>query len=314
MPLWTADSAVRLDVFLAKSDPSISRVKAGALVREGQVAVNGRVVRKPAHQVKPGDLVEVSLDDRPVSDTHIAAHDLHLPILYEDDACFVVNKPAGTSVHPGSGMAPETITLLNGIAHEFAKRHLPFDASFVLVHRLDRETTGCLLVAKTPEAHRALQQQFKERTVKKTYLAIVAGVPKLSKATIDAPVGRNLVDRTKMSILQTSVSREAKTTYTVLSTASSCALLSCDLHTGRTHQIRVHLNAIGHPILGDPTYSSPASEQLTQESSISDLCLHSWKLSFVSPVSEKTMNVSAPPPLLFQNALKHLSLPFSSKP
>jgi 23S rRNA pseudouridine1911/1915/1917 synthase len=308
MTAWIADARMRLDVFLAKTMPTLSRMKAGALVRSGAVRVNGRIIRKPAHAVKPGDRIEADRDAHPVSDTHITPEDLSLPVLYEDDACLVIDKPVGISVHPAPGMAQGTTTLLHGIAHLFASRGLPFGASSVLAHRLDRETTGCLLIAKTPEAHASLQKQFKSRTVEKTYLAIVAGVPTLPTATIDAPVGRNLIHRTRMSTLQTSVSREAQTTYHVLGSSRDASLLACDLHTGRTHQIRVHLRAIDHPILGDITYGSKRSEEITGKYQIHGLCLHAWKLAFTSPADGRRHTATAPLPTAFRRSLQALSL------
>jgi len=308
MPTWTAEVAGRLDTFLAKVQPTISRVKAGALIREGCVTVQARIVRKPAHRLKGGERVELTHDEAPASESHITPVDQHLTVLYEDAACFVIDKPAGMSVHPAPSMAPGTETLLNGIAFLFKKKRLPFNAAHILVHRLDRETTGCLLIAKTPEAHATLQKQFKTRTVRKTYLAIVAGVPKHAEATIDAPIGRNLTDRTRMSVLRTGVSREAKTSYRTLDHAEAAALLACDLHTGRTHQIRVHLAAIGHPILGDPTYHSQESRAFSEENDVVMLCLHAWKLAFRSPADAKLHHIcsSVSPTLL--SVLRKLNL------
>lgn len=308
MPTWTAEAAGRLDAFLAKVQPDVSRVKAGARIRDGQVLLNGRIVRKPAHRVKAGDRVECSAKEEPASESHIAPVNQHLTILYEDAACMVIDKPAGLSVHPAPSMAQGTETLLNGIAFLFKKKRLPFHAAHILVHRLDRETTGCLLIAKTPQAHAALQKQFKTRTIRKTYLAIVAGVPKHAEATIDAPIGRNLTDRTRMSVLKTGVSRDAQTSYRTLDHADTAALLACDLHTGRTHQIRVHLAAIGHPLLGDPTYHSPESEKLSAEKKIRHLCLHAWKFAFASPADGKNHAVSAPLPDFWKSSLRNLSL------
>jgi len=308
MSTWTVEAAGRLDAFLAKVQPDVSRVKAGERIRGGQVLLNGRIVRKPAHRVKPEDRVECSAKDEPTSESHIVPVDQRLTVLYDDTACFVIQKPAGISVHPAPSMAPGTETLLNGIAYLFKKKRLPFDASHVLVHRLDRETTGCLLIAKSPKAHVALQKQFKTRTVRKTYLAIVAGVPAHAEATIDAPVGRNLLDRTRMSVLRTGVSREARTTYHTLDNSKDAALLACDLHTGRTHQIRVHLAAIGHPILGDPTYHSPESLRISEKHKIPLLCLHAGKLIFTSPADGKKQSVEAPLPTGWKKILQGLSL------
>jgi 23S rRNA pseudouridine1911/1915/1917 synthase len=253
--------------------------------------------------------VEVTDTGEPAPESTIAPRDLKLPVLYEDTACLVINKPAGIAIHPAPGIKVNEPTILHGIAHLCRKKRLPFSPSQVLVHRLDRETTGCLLIAKTPEAHAALQKQFKDRTISKTYLAIVAGTPKEAEATIDAPVGRNVRERTKMSVLGATRSRAAQTTYRVLSQSKSVALLACDLHTGRTHQIRVHLAAIGHPVLGDRTYLSPESEELTREHGIGNLALHAWKLSFVSPVKKGTETVTAPLPQEFRRTLFTLGLP-----
>jgi 23S rRNA pseudouridine1911/1915/1917 synthase len=166
------------------------------------------------------------------------------------------------------------------------------------VHRLDKPTTGCLIVAKPPSAGLRpafpdLQKQFEERTTKKKYLAIVSGVPEHTEATIDAPIGRNLTDRTKMSVLKTSASRDAKTTYRILDSVDDCSVLECDLHTGRTHQIRVHLSSVGHPILGDTPYGSPASKKLTDHYKVSGLCLHARSIVFVSPADDKEHLVEA---------------------
>lgn len=284
-------------------------MKAGSLIRRGCVLLNGRIVRKPAHIARPGDTVEASDREEPVSESHITPVDLTLPILYEDAACMVIQKPAGIAVHPAPGIKKNEPTILHGIAHYFKKKRIPFSASSVLVHRLDRETTGCLLIAKSSQAHTALQKQFKDRTIQKTYLAVVAGVPTHAEALIDAPVGRSVRDRTKMSVLGASKSRAAKTKYRILSATGEAALLACDLLTGRTHQIRVHLRAIGHPILGEVTYGSPESEAIARKHKVSGLSLHAWKLSFASPAKRSRQHVIAPLPPTFRKMLRTLHLP-----
>lgn len=298
----------RIDVFLAHEIENMSRVKAGALVRSGLVLLNGRRTRKPAHLVHPGDIVTVSATEEPTSESHITPVDLSLAVLYEDGACLVIDKPAGIPVHPAPGIPKDEPTILSGIAFLFKKRNIPFAASSILAHRLDRETTGCLLVAKTPQAHAALQKQFKDRTIAKTYLAVVAGVPAESEARIDAPIGRSVADRTRMSVLGATAARSAQTTYHVLAASREAALLACDLHTGRTHQIRVHLSVIGHPILGDETYTSPESEALSQKRHIRSLTLHAWKLSFRSPEKQTVQSITAPLPLSLRETMHTLSL------
>jgi 23S rRNA pseudouridine1911/1915/1917 synthase len=259
---WEADSTGRLDAFLAKNGAFPSRAKALDAVHQGLVLVNGRIARKGATVLKPGDRVELTESAEPVTETQIAARDIPLEVLYEDASCMVVNKPAGISVHPAPGVPKDAPTILHGAKLLFGRRRIPFHACSVLVHRLDRETTGCLLLAKTPAAHVVLQRQFKDRAVGKQYLAVVAGVPSPAAAVIDAPIGRHSGDRTKMAVFHSvSNRREAKTTYRTLAVAKEkdASLLQCDLHTGRTHQVRVHLQTIGHPLLGDDDYETASS-------------------------------------------------------
>ena len=307
MSEWLVSYPHRLDAFLAEEGRVLSREKGKKAIEEGHVRVNDAIVKKPAHRLEPGDRVDLAenLSNEKVS--AIEPEDLHLEILYEDDECFVINKPAGYAVHPGAGTTDEP-TILHGIAFVFQKMKIPFSSEGVLVHRLDKDTTGCLLIAKNPAAHMALQKQFETRTVKKTYLALVAGIPEKSQAKIDAPIGRSSMNPTKMAITGTRTSREAQTTYRVIAKASNAALLECDLHTGRTHQIRVHLAGIGHPVLGDSSYSSSLSERLAQELEINSLCLHSWKLTFASPADEKEHSVKADPAAQFLEILKRLEM------
>jgi len=275
----------------------------------GGVEVNGEEVTKPAQKLREGDSVFQKMENEELSrETTIAPLDLHLPVLYEDKECLVLSKPAGIAVHPGAGMGSEDATILHGIAHLFAERDLPFSRESVLVHRLDKETTGCLLVAKNAQSHLALQKQFAQRSVSKTYLALVAGQPDPPAAMINAPIGRNLTDRTKMSVLRTSISREAKTTYRTLETTGKATLVQCDLHTGRTHQIRVHMSSVGHPVLGDVLYGSSASSAFGKTSGIEGMCLHAWKLRFLSPTKIQEIAVQAPLPLPFTLALEKLHI------
>ncbi len=298
----------RLDIALFTEGVAISRIKARDMVKDGLVLVNGRIARKPATIIEIADVIEVSATGEPVTETRLEAMDLKLEVIYEDDLCMVINKPAGIPVHPGAGIPRDAATILHGIAFLFQERSIPFSSASVLVHRLDKDTTGCILVAKTPAAHKKLQMQFEERTVRKFYLAIVAGIPQPPSAMIDASIGRSTMDRTKMTILGSSKAREARTTYRTLSTAKGVALVSCELHTGRTHQIRVHMHGIGHPILGDPSYGIGSSEKLSLASGIDYLCLHAWKLTFTSPADGKDHEVSAPPPPRMKDALKRLGL------
>ncbi len=312
MQQWTVSDSQRLDAFLAADAGVPSRSKAQKMIEAGLVRVNGKKAKKSSHPLILGDTVSITGElERP--DSSIQAKDLKLKVLYEDDACMVIDKPAGIAVHPGAGMDDGEVTLLSGLAHLFRKRSLPFSEACVLVHRLDKETTGCLLIAKNEDVHRTLQKQFESRTVEKTYLALVAGSPEHESATVDSPIGRSAHDRTKMSVRGVGRMREAQTTYRVLAestdAARKAALVECDLHTGRTHQIRVHLHAIGHPVLGDPAYGTPASDKLSSE--VDGLCLHAWKLAFESPEDGQRHEVQATLPVTFKKAMKKSGIRWS---
>lgn len=308
---FTVTEVARLDAFIAKSDKGLSRTKIQDAIKDGMVKVNGKVIKKSSHKLRPEDAI--SLDEAryntPAEDTvDIDPIDMKFEVLYEDDAVMVINKPAGISVHPGHSMDKSEKTILNGIAFMFKERCIPFSADAVLAHRLDKPTTGCLCVVKNYNSHAALQKQFQDRTIKKHYLAIVAGVPEHPTATIDAPIGRSLTDRTKMSALKMTASRDARTTYTVVDEVDDAALLRCDLHTGRTHQIRVHLLSIDHPILGDDSYASTKSSKTGDKYNINHLCLHAEDLTFISPADNKDHTVTAPLPETMSKTLKTIGL------
>ncbi len=307
VPSWIVSSPDRLDAFLAAEGAFSSRAQAQKAIEGKLVTVNDGVIEKPAHRLQEGDKVEVT-GDLPAPPSSIEPVDLHLPVLYEDARCLVINKPAGYAVHPGAGMSPGEKTILHGVAHLFSERSLPFSESAVLVHRLDKDTTGCLLIAKSVADHSALQKQFEERSVDKRYLAIVAGVPAVAKAMVDSPIGRSTTDRTRMAVHAAGASREAQTTYEVLATGDRCSLLLCELHTGRTHQIRVHLHALGHPVLGDGTYGSELAERLHEEKNIQGLSLHAWTLAFASPADKKEHKVVAPLPQDFLENLERCGI------
>lgn len=305
----TCISPQRLDSFLATLPEVLSRCQARHFIEDGCVTVCGQIVFKPSHGIRAGDIVCVENDLEVVlPDTQITPIDLHLSVLYEDDSCMVIDKPRGIAVHPGAGMLHGEATILHGVCYLFLERSLPFSPSSILAHRLDKGTTGCLLIAKSVQAHRALQEQFSSRTVAKTYLALVFGVPHPSAAVIDAPIGRSAHDRTMMSIISGSRRREARTTYRTLCHVADASVLSCELHTGRTHQIRVHLSSILHPILGDEVYSTPASRKVSLEHGIDILCLHAGKLIFRSPQTAEVITVHAEIPADFADVLQRVGV------
>lgn len=303
-------SGMRLDLLLATIPAIKSRSAAQKMIEGGLVRLSGKKELRASRILRANDCVEYMLP-APAKIPDVAGINQKLPVLYEGDDCLVIEKPSGIAVHPGNGISLNDATILDGIRFLFRERKLPFSQSEVLVHRLDKETTGCLLIAKNPKAHMALQKQFESRTVEKFYLALVAGVPSPKAATIDAPIGRHTGDRTRMSIVQVGKTRNAATTYRTLASAHGIALLSCELHTGRTHQIRVHLSSIGHPILGDEKYQTTVSLKVTAAMQVDFLCLHAWKLSFLSPSSKKKVSVVCPLPKRFADFLSAHDLEFT---
>jgi 23S rRNA pseudouridine1911/1915/1917 synthase len=240
----------RLDRAAAALFPAYSRSFVSRLIEEGRVVVRGRAVTKPSHRVAAGDAVD--LDVPPPAATDLVSQDLPLTVLHEDDDIVVIDKPPGLVVHPAAGHADRTLVNallfhvkdLSGIGGELRPG---------IVHRLDRDTSGVMVIAKNDAAHRALTAVWSG--VRKEYLAVVYGIPKKSPGTIDAPIGRDPRNRKRMAVV--AGGRRAVTDYEVVEPLRHASLLRCVLRTGRTHQIRVHLKSIGHPIIGDPLYSGP---------------------------------------------------------
>jgi 23S rRNA pseudouridine1911/1915/1917 synthase len=254
------DQDVRLDVFLSKCLPELSRTRVQALIKQGEVRSSDATIVDAKYRVKPGDRFEVTVP--PPVPAEPEGETIPLNILYEDDALIVIDKPAGLVVHPGAGHASGT--LVNAlIAHCGASLSgIGGVARPGIVHRLDKDTSGVLVVAKTDSAHRALAAEFADHgrkgALERTYLALVWGTPPLPHGTIDAPIGRHPTSRTKMAVLPNK-GRHAITHYRVLETFGGhppiASLVECTLETGRTHQVRVHLAHIGTPVIGDPLYA-----------------------------------------------------------
>ena len=282
----------RLDAFLAARLPELSRSRIQALIREQFIQLNAQPA-KPRSPVKLGDHITIALPEAVPLDA--TAQDIALEILYEDADLLVLNKAPGMVVHPAPGNPDGT--LVNALLH-----HCQGKLSGIggverpgIVHRLDKDTSGCLVVAKSDPAHQSLVEQFAGRTtMEKLYLAVTQGIPRPEKDTVFTHIGRHPVNRQKMAVVNPPGGKAAITDYQVLAVdaATLTALVLCHLHTGRTHQIRVHLHHRGAPLVGDPIYGKPSkTSALTGR-----LMLHAWQLSFVHPLTRERLHFTAPIP------------------
>ena len=291
---------LRLDQFLARELPTFSRSRLQQLIRQQLVTLNGSPAR-PRDPVRSGDRIEVN--EPPPEKINHQPEPIPLDVLYEDEDLIVINKPSGLVVHPGAGQREHT--LVNALLHHFPKLSgIGGKERPGIVHRLDKETSGCLVVAKTDVAHRGLSGQFAARTVEKIYLALVAGKLRKSAGTVEEKIGRHPVDRQRMSTASRR-GRAAKTEYRVLSSSNEMSLVECKLHSGRTHQVRVHLQHLGHPVLGDKVYGKKNAKAFPRQ------MLHAWKLGFQHPRTSEWKNFEATLPNDFENAIKSLPPPFS---
>lgn len=302
---------MRLDRFLAERLPELSRTRIQNLIKEGRVSSGRATIVDAKYRVKPGE--RFALDVPPPAPAEPGAETIPLDIVYEDENLIVIDKPAGLVVHPGAGHAKgtlvnaliahcgETLSGIGGVARPG------------IVHRLDKDTSGLLVVAKTDRAHRALAAQFADhgRTgeMERGYLALVWGAPSRPQGTIDAPIGRHPTSRTKMAVLPAGKGREAVTHWRVLETFGPkqmpvASLVECSLETGRTHQVRVHLAHIGHPLIGDPLYGQGFKSKLralpeplrARLGSLNRQALHAAHLAFVHPASGTLLKFNSPLP------------------
>ena len=290
----------RLDRYLSQELSDLSRSRIQQLIEQGHVQVNDQICTSKKVNLKIGD--RISLEIPAIEPLKLIAADIPLDILYEDEELIILNKPAGLVVHPAPGH-PEG-TLVNAILSHCP--NLPGIGGIQrpgIVHRLDKDTTGAIVIAKTDLAYQHLQAQLQTKTARREYLGLVYGVPKTETGSIDLPIGRNPQDRKKMGIVSIEDGgRAAITHWQVQERLANYTLIHFQLETGRTHQIRVHSSKIGHPIVGDPLYSSAHSIGVN----LPGQALHAWKLQLQHPVSGKLLEVTAPLPRSFTTLLEVL--------
>ena len=288
-------NALRLDVFLAKSQDEFSRSRLKKLIELGHVFVNDSPAQAK-QKLKAGDKIILNISEPSVSG--IMPESIPLNIIYEDEQMLVINKTAGMVVHPAPGHAKGT--LVNALLNHCSNLSgIGGVARPGIVHRLDKDTSGIVLVAKTEAAHRALSSQFKDRTIKKTYLALVRGAVKSSSGIINTSIGRHKTNRKKMTA-NCNQGRQAETCYEVLETFGHFSYLKLFPKTGRTHQIRVHLASIHHPVLGDKLYGGILTGPYLK---IARQALHAFIIEITHPVSQKSLAFEAPIPTDIDNYL-----------
>lgn len=286
----------RLDKILSQLDETLSRTRVQKLLEEEKIWVNGKL-EKASFKVKKEDTIEI--EEGKVKQIGLKAEDIPINVLYEDQDVIVINKAKGMVVHPANGH--EEGTLVNALMNH-CKGTLSGIGGEIrpgIVHRLDKDTSGVLIVAKNDKAHQLLSQQIKNRQMKKTYLALVRGVIQEQQATIQMPIARSKVDRKKMAVDKEG--KEAITHFEVLQRYDKYTLLQVVIETGRTHQIRVHLSSIGYPIIGDTVYSNGKNEF-----QIEGQMLHACTLEWTHPITQKRIKTEAPLPQYFETILKQL--------
>lgn len=289
------DTTGRLDKIVSELDPSISRSRAKNLIDDGHILVNG-TVEKPKYKVKQND--RISIEDAKPQPIDLVPENIPLDIVFEDDDVIVVNKPQGMVVHPSPGHPDHT--LVNALLYHSPLSTINGEYRPGIVHRIDKDTSGLLMVAKNDAAHKYLSQQLKEQKSLRKYVALVHGRIGEDSGVVNAPIGRSPKDRKKQAIV--SDGRHAVTHFEVLKRFSDYTLISCRLETGRTHQIRVHMKYIGHPIVGDPLYGPRKTIKGNGQ------FLHAQELGFEHPKTHELMIFSAPLPPIFEKTLNNLRL------
>jgi 23S rRNA pseudouridine1911/1915/1917 synthase len=276
----------RLDRALADAVPSLSRERLKVLTKSGALTREGKPVRDPAIKVKGDERFTLAIPDP--EPAHNVPQEIPLPIVYEDEHLLVVDKPAGLVVHPAAGNRDGT--LVNALLH-----HCGGSLSGIggvarpgIVHRIDKDTSGLLVIAKHDKSHEGLAKQFANHSIDRRYLAIVSGVPKQSEGTVDAPLARSPQNRKKIAIVAAAKGKRAVTHWKRLKLLNDAALVECRLETGRTHQVRVHMASIGHPLVGDPVYGRGKSthRKLLNQLDFKRQALHAAHLGFIHPVTK----------------------------
>lgn len=295
MRVGEGDSGERLDKFVSSKLPEISRALAQHLIEEGKVRASG-LVRKSNYRIKPGDEILVSIP--PPRETSARPEQIPLDIIFEDADLIVVAKPAGMVVHPAAGHTSGT--LVNAVLGHSPRLVVGNAERPGLVHRLDRDTSGLIVIAKQDAALRSLQRQFASRAVYKAYLALVHGRVETAQGKIEASIGRDPRDRKRFAILASTHARQATTVFRVEERVEGYTLLKVEPKTGRTHQIRVHLAFIKHPVVGDRVYGRKNGDEL----GLTRQFLHAWRLSFLHPTSGSSMEFTAPLPFDLAEALR----------
>lgn len=296
----------RLDRALAALLPTYSRERLKALISSGQVTSGGQLSRDPSAKAKEGASFSISVP--PPAVAHNEAQDIPIEIVFEDDHLLVVDKPAGMVVHPAAGNYDGT--MVNALLHHCQGRLSGIGgvARPGIVHRIDKDTSGLLVVAKTDPAHEGLAAQFAKHSIERRYAAIVAGLPKTGSGTVDANLARSSTDRKKIAIVSVGRGKRAVTHWRLVETLKQAALMECQLETGRTHQVRVHMASIGHPLLGDPVYGRSRSEhrEVLKRLEFARQALHAARLGFVHPITGGTLTFDSPIPSDMQQLLSYL--------
>ena len=306
--LEPAHAGWRLDRALAATIPTLSRERLKSLIRNGAVETSGTALRDPATKVRGNEDLKVAVPEP--TPAHNVAQDIPLRVVFEDEHLLVVDKPAGLVVHPAAGNPDGT--LVNALLH-----HCGGSLSGIggvarpgIVHRIDKDTSGLLAVAKTDVAHEGLARQFAAHSIERRYLAIVTGVPKASEGKVDAALARSSTNRKKIAVVEGNRGKRAVTHWRRLTVLRDAALVECRLETGRTHQVRVHMASLGHPLVGDPVYgrSGKTHGNLLKQIGFHRQALHAAELGFIHPVTKHRLSFASAMPADMQELFNALGV------